>query len=218
MLEFFGINKSANMRKNFLLGILLVLFSSQVIAESYFHLLKLPRGVEVQVPRGWWLLGKDYNRMIQTTAEAGMDLSGTGLSEGSDVNLIAANSMPRTTYAALRINSITPASLIPEDVSNLSEAMRRKISLYMKTNVEKSLPLIGLRLLNFYGTHTDRISGCPALVTRYRRSGPKGPVIVEINQVITNKQQVKINLSYRESEKPLWFAVIGKIRSSIRIK
>ncbi|MDK1030197.1 MAG: hypothetical protein QGD96_12850 [Anaerolineae bacterium] len=198
---------------------MLLASASSFAAESYFSSVKLPRGVEVQVPKGWWLLGKDYNRIIQTSVEAAMDLSGIGLDDGEEVNLIAANSMPRTTYAALRIDSTIPPSATPKEIINISKSELRELSSYMEQEFHKLLPLQGNRLLNFYGVHVERISGHPALVTRYRRSGPKGPVIVEINQIYPGGiHELRMNLSYRESEKALWLAVVKKIRSTIKIK
>ena len=83
----------------------------QPVAErvSNFVPLKLPSGVEVEVPKGWWLLGNDLLRVIATSVEAAMDLSGVALSDGKKkINLIAANSMPRSIFAGLRIDSIMP--------------------------------------------------------------------------------------------------------------
>ncbi len=198
---------------------MLLASASSFAADSYFSSVKLPRGVEVQVPKGWWLLGKDYNRIIQTSVEAAMDLSGIGLDDGEEVNLIAANSMPRTTYAALRIDSTIPPSATPKEIINIRKSELRELSSYMEQEFNKLLPLQGNRLLNFYGVHVERISGHPALVTRYRRSGPKGPVIVEINQIYPGgRHELRMNLSYRESEKALWLAVVKKIRATIKIK
>ena len=204
----------------YILCLCVLLCSASTLAgESYFSSIKLPRGVEVQVPKGWWLLGKDYNRLIQTSVEAAMDLSGIGLDDGEEVNLIAANSMPRTTYAALRIDSTIPPSANPEEIINMSKSELREISSYIEQEFNKLLPLQGNQLLNFYGVYIERISGHPALVTRYRRSGPKGPVIVEINQIYPGgNHELRMNLSYRESEKPLWLAVVKKIRKTIKIK
>ena len=195
-----------------------LLATSVSAAESYFSPVKLPRGVEVQVPKGWWLLGKDYIRIIQTSVEAAMDLSGIGLDDSEEVNLIAANSMPRTTYAALRIDSTIPPSATPQEIQAITKTELRELSTYAKQEIEKLLPYQGDQLLDFYGVHLERISGHPALVTKYRRSGPKGPVIVEINQVFTGNQELRINLSYRESEKALWLAVIEKIKTTIKIQ
>ena len=198
---------------------MLLVSASSLAAGSHFSSVKLPRGVEVQIPKGWWLLGKDYNRLIQTSVEAALDLSGIGLDDGEEVNLIAANSLPRTTYAALRIDSTIPPSATPQEIINLSKSELREISSYMEQEFIKLLPLQGNQLLNFYGVHVERVSGHPTLVTRYRRSGPKGPVMVEINQIYPGgNHELRMNLSYRESEQALWLAVVKKIRTTIKIK
>ena len=198
---------------------ILLTLAPTLAAESYFSLVKLPRGVEVEVPKGWWLLGKDYNRVIETSVEAIMDLSGYELDNDKTVNLIAASSTPLTTYASLRIDSITPPSVTPEEVISLSKSDVNEFSASMEQELSRVLPLQGNKMLDFYGSSAEQIDGHPALVTRYRRSGPKGPVIVEINQIFPGSMHdLRINLAYRESEKGLWFAVIKKIRASIKIK
>jgi len=102
-----------------------------ICGRILFFFGKITEGVEVQVPKGWWLLGKDYNRMIQTTVEAAMDLSGIGLDDGEEVNLIATNSMPRTTYATLRIDSTIPPSATLKEIINISKSELRELSSYM---------------------------------------------------------------------------------------
>ena len=194
-------------------------FAFKVAAETYFSLVKLPRGVEVEVPKGWWLLSADHNRMIGTTVEAVMDLSGYEPNNDKSVNLIAANSTPLTTYASLRIDSITPSVVSPEEIINLKKSDLNEFSISMERELSKLIPLQGNKILDFYGSHVERLDGHPALVTRYRRSGPKGPVIVEINQIFPGgMHSLRINLAYRESEKNIWLTVIKKIRTSIKMK
>ena len=186
-------------------------------SESNFVAVDLPRGIELQIPIGWWLLGDDYERLIQTTVEAAMDLSGIGLSDGKEINLIAANSMPRSTYAAVRVDSIVPVSIPQSVFASITPADLREFQAEIYQNLQAILPLQGLQLIEFKGVRVDKISGYPALVTEYRRTGPKGPVFVQTNQIFTESQDIRINLSYRESEAVIWKPVIGKIRQSITI-
>ena len=186
-------------------------------AESNFASVKLPRGVQLQIPKGWWLLGKNHNRQIQTSVEASLDLSGIGLPDGQQTNLIAANSMPRTTYAAVRIDSTIPPSMSPRELQAATAADLKYIGNELRIGLEKTLPLQNNQLLQFYGVRKDSISGHPALVIEYRRSGPNGPVIVQINWIFTSSQDININLSYRESEAALWKPVVTKIRQSITL-
>lgn len=198
---------------------LFALFSSQTTqASSNFAPVKLPRGIELQIPKGWWLLGADHNRAIQTSVEAAMDLSGIGLPDGQETNLIAANSMPRSTYAAVRVDSTIPPSVAPAAFSSITPADIRELQSTMRQNFQKLLPLQGNQLIEFFGSRIEKISGHPAIVTEYRRTGPKGPVFVQINQVFTPSQEIRINLSYRESEVALWKPVVGKIRQSIVVR
>ena len=203
----------------FLLASFFILSSSAVADKnSNFAPVKLPRGIELQIPKGWWLLGADHNRVIQTSVEAAMDLSGIGLSDGRETNLIAANSMPRSTYAAVRVDSTIPPSVSPAEFSSITPADIRELQTEMRQNLQKLLLLQGNQLIEFFGTRIEKISGHPAIVTEYRRTGPKGPVFVQITQIFTSSQEIRINLSYRESEVALWKPVVGKIRQSIAVR
>jgi hypothetical protein len=197
---------------------LLPLQATYAQSGSNFAPVTLPRGIELQIPKGWWLLSADHNRLIQTSVEAAMDLSGIGLPDGQETNLIAANSMPRSTYAAVRVDSTIPPSVSPSAFASITAADIRELQTEMRQNLQKLLPLQGNQLIEFFGSRIEKISGHPALVTEYRRTGPKGPVFVQINQVFTSSQEIGINLSYRESEVALWKPVVGKIRQSIVIR
>ena len=202
----------------FLLVSFFVLSSAVADSNSNFAPVRLPRGIELQIPKGWWLLGDDHNRAIETSVEAAMDLSGLSLPDGQETNLIAANSMPRSTYAAVRVDSTIPPSLTPSEFASITAADIRELQNDMRQYFQKLLPLQGLQLIEFFGTRIEKISGHPAIVTEYRRTGPKGPVFVQINQIFTSSQEIRINLSYRESEVALWKPVVGKIKQSIVIK
>ena len=204
------------MTRRFVL-ICLFIFAPHIAAASNFVAVKLPRGVELQLPKGWWLLTAAHNQLIDMSAEAAMNLSGIGAAEGADVNLIAANSMPRTTYAAVRVDSITPVSASPSEISNLTSAAMQAFQTEIHSNLQKLMPQQGNQLITFFGVRRVTISGYPTLITEYRRSGPKGPVIVSIVQIFTPSQDLRINLSYRESEQAIWKPVIGKIYQSIVI-
>ncbi len=202
----------------FILASLFVLSSAIADSNSNFASVKLPRGIELQIPKGWWLLGADYDRAIQTSVEAAIDLSGIGLPDGQETNLIAANSMPRSTYAAVRVDSTIPSSVTPSELASITATDIRELQTAVCQNLEKLLPLQGNQLIECLGSRIEKISGYPAIVTEYRRTGPKGPVFVQINQIFTSSQEIRINLSYRESELALWKPVVGKIRQSIVIR
>ena len=184
---------------------------------SNFVTFKLPRGVELEMPKGWRLLGSEHLRVIATSVEAASDLSGIPLPENQKITLIAANSMPATTYAAIRINSVTPASMTRADLIR-TPAEVAEIGREFEAILQKNLGVQGLQLLEFLGARIDKLSGHPVLVFEYRRSGPNGPVWVQLTRVVTERQEVEINLSYRENEVAIWKPVIAKVRQSIVLK
>ncbi len=185
--------------------------------ESSFVTLNLPRSIQIQIPKGWWLIGTDLNRAIETSAEAVFDLSKIEPSEGKTINLIAANSMPKTTYASVRVDSTVPPSVMPNELTSMTASDLKDVESEVRLKLQNILPLQGQNLIDFYGVKLETISGFPAFVTHYRRTGPKGPVIVQTLKIYTNTQEIGINLSYRELEKGLWMPVILKIRNSIRV-
>jgi hypothetical protein len=185
--------------------------------KTNFLKVKLPRGIEVEIPKTWWALNNELIQLVDTSVEAALDLSGMGLPEENEVNLIAANSMPRSTYASIRVVSITPPSMSQSNYNLLTKSDIHALKMEMHQMLKQMSPVSAIKLIDFIGFHLDEISGYPAFVTDYRRSGLKGPVITQINHILTPNQEIRINLAYRESESVLWKPVIGKMRKSIVI-
>lgn len=126
--------------------------------------------------------------------------------------------MPPSTYAALRVDSSTPPFFTPSQMSSLTSNDISEFDRELRLGLEKTLPLQGNKLMEFFETRIETVSSYPALVSEYRRTGPKGPVRVQIYQLATENQELRINLSYRESEAAVWKPVIAKIRQSITIR
>ncbi|ODU46540.1 MAG: hypothetical protein ABS92_09085 [Thiobacillus sp. SCN 63-374] len=182
---------------------------------SNFVTAKLPRGVEMALPKGWVLLGSEHEQLIRTTTEAAFDLSGVTPPEGADATLLSANSLPRSTYASVRVVSTTPAPEAPAVIARLTQAELLEVEAETRAVMQRLAATQGNRLLSFKGVTRSSVSGHPTLTTDYRRSGPNGPVVVSVIQIFTPAQVIRINLAYRESEQALWKPVIGKIRNSI---
>lgn len=184
--------------------------------DSHFTTVKLPHGIQLELPKTWWLVGKDYNAVIETLTQAVLDLSGIDPSAGSDVVLIAANSMPLTTYAAVRVTYTTPPVASPAELRAATPADLKELDGEMASQLRRLLPQQRLELLNYLGTTIESLDGHPSMVAHYRRTGPKGPVLVWVCQVFLPNATVKINLSYRESEAVIWKPVIQKIKTSFK--
>jgi len=186
-------------------------------ARSNFTEVKLPRGVTMELPNGWWLLGDELNRAIDTAAESALDLSGIELPPREEVVLIAANSMPRSTYAAVRVTSATPPSFSDAELASLTQDDMPLLQAEMTKMLVPVLAQQGLQILGPITVQVGTLAGHVALVTEYERSGPKGPVWVQISQISSGQQEIKVNLSYRESEAAIWRPIVRKIRNSISV-
>jgi hypothetical protein len=189
--------------------------TSNASNDSSFVTLKLPTEIAIDVPRDWWVLNHEINRLIRTSRDAVLDLRGIATSEDEETVLIAANSWPPVTYAALRVTRVQPSLAAPEEIRDLSWSDVRGLGEAFETEMRQSLPFQGLAFLETTGMEVEEIGGWPATIFSYRRSGPEGPVSVQLIQVVRREDLLRINLSFRDNERTLWMPVITRIKESI---
>jgi len=194
---------------------LLVLATTALADKSNFVTVRLPHSFTLDLPNNWWLLGKDYEKNLDTALEAIVDLTGLDLGEDEEINLITANSMPKTTYASIRVDLFSES----EDELLKFEQMGVQELAELEKEMINMLPIMasaqGNEILEFYGVTKGTLTGHPTLSTRYKRSGPQGAVVVEILQIILAGKSFHINLAYREQERAMWKPIIDRVRASI---
>ncbi len=187
------------------------------VQDSRFAKLSLPLGVSVEVPKNWLRLDGDINATIEATAEAAMNLSGIELPRGKKVNLFRATSMPRTTYASIAINA-TDSDMNPNDLKTAPEKEIRELATVMHEGLQRGLAVQNMQVIEFYGVRREYVGKHPALVFEYKRSGPQGPVIVQMTRLFLGAKEISLNLSYRESEGQVWKPIIQYVRKSLAVK
>ena len=200
-----------------ILAVILTTTATVTAAESLFVTVKLPHGFTVDIPKNWWIIGKDLQRNLDTSVQAVMDLTKVDVGEGSEANLIAANSMPKSTYASVRVDVSTPADENPSTIQQLTPGELSALGQETLPGLRKVADLQGNTVLAFYGVTKGDVGGHPSLSTRWKRSGQQGAVIVEILQVFLPKKTFRVNLAYRESEQVIWKPIIQRIKASIAI-
>ena len=203
----------------YLILLLSIFVHTNSLAENNtgFVLLKLKRGVSLEIPRNWWHLDEEINNTIKTSSRAALDVTGIGQPEGKAINLLAANSTPKTTYASIRINSSIPPSALPSEVKSATKEDLKELHSIVLDNANKTAAVQGFNLVKFRGVRLDNISGYPAIVTEYIRTGIRGNVFVQVNQIFTTKQEIQMTIAYRTSEFALWNPVVLKMKKSLRI-
>jgi hypothetical protein len=204
------------MRNAKALVLVIALHSIMLCQEIKFIEVKLPSGVSIDVPRNWWVIGGDLNQTLETSAQAVLDL--TGVKNESKTNLLRANSMPRSTYAAISINFYENPDVTPNEIRTLSLKELKLMDDALRSTFEKGFKAQGVEVLNWYGTKKNIIDGKPALVTEYRRSGGNGAVFVQINSIYGKDKMVRLTLSYRESENLIWKPVVERMRVSFKMR
>jgi hypothetical protein len=108
--------------------------------ESSFVMLRLPFEVAIDIPRNWWVLDDAINQLIRTSAEAVLDLRGITTSEDDETLLIAANSWPPVTYAALRVTRVQPRLAAPEEVLGLTKTELAELRAELETEMRQCCP------------------------------------------------------------------------------
>jgi hypothetical protein len=184
--------------------------------DSRFSLVTLPLGVSIQVPKNWRLLGAEINATLETAGEAGTKLAGITMPRGQKVNLFRANSNPPTTYASIAINA-TDSEMSPADMMAASDAEIAELGESMHRMFEQSFAKQNLRVIRFDGVRREILDGHPSLIIHYVRSGPQGPVVVQMTRLLIGEKEISLNLSYRQSEANLWKPIIDYIRSTFRV-
>ena len=190
--------------------------SSLPARHSRFALVKLPLGVSIEVPKNWRLLDGDFNTTIETAGEAVLNLAGIKLPTGQKANLFRANSNPPTTYAGIAINA-TDSDIPPAELLAASDAEIRELAPLMHQMLDQGFAAQNLRVIRFDGVRREIVDGHPALVIKYVRSGPQGPVVVQMTRLFIGDKEISLNLSYRRSEAVVWKPIVDHMRSTFRV-
>jgi len=191
------------------------------LADTHFVNVKLATGMTLDLPRNWWMVQGELNKTVETSAQAVLDLSGIKLGERTDINLIAANCLPKSMYASVRVNVRRPALASPDEARKFSAADLAEMGAEMKKMLAQTLPKQGFELRDYISTTREEIAGFPAIVSHSRRTdGAEGKqtALVWVTQIFAHGRTYRLNLAYRESEAGFWMPVIERIKASIKIE
>ena len=184
--------------------------------DSRFTLIRLPLGIRIEVPKNWLVIDGDINTTIETGGEAIYRLTGMELPTSQKVNLFRANSSPPTTYASIAINA-TNSDISPAELLEADETEIRELAPLMHQMLEQGLATQNCRIIQFDSIVREIVDGHPALVISYIRSGPNGPVVVQMTRLFVSDKEISLNLSYRLSEIQLWKPIVEYMRSTFQI-
>jgi hypothetical protein len=184
--------------------------------DSRFTLVTLPLAVSIEVPKNWRLIGPDLNTTIEAGGEAATKLAGIEMPRGQKVNLFRANANLPATYAGIAINA-SDSEMSPADVMAASDAEIAELGPPIREMLEQVFAKQNLRVIRFDGVRREIVDGHPSLVIEYVRSGPGGPVVVQMTRLLIKEKEISLNLSYSQSEAGLWKPIVDYMRGAFRV-
>ncbi len=195
-----------------------LLLCTNMVNASNFITLKLPRNVEMELPKQWHILNVDEENLIATAAESLLDLShiDMGNTDG-ELKLISAMPMVKYTYASVSIASINPTLISPQEADKLSVQEIKEFFQMMLEGIKQNG---SFRVIKNLGSYRETVSQLPAIGVKYIRTSTvqKDNVLTELLLVFAPKQTLRITLSYRVRDAVIWKPVIQKIKNSITVK
>lgn len=195
-----------------------VIVASHVQAdESKFAQLYLPLGVQIKVPKDWWVLDKDTNSSIDTMAEASLHLAGLEIAPNKETVLFRANTKNGTPYAAVSITA-ADAEFSSEDLIAATDESLKEATVMMKDTMSKVLAQSNFKLVSFEPLEVIKINGHPAMKMTYRRTGTNGDTIVVLLRLPVEGKEIALHTSYWASSEGLLKPVTDYIRTTIEIK
>ena len=112
-----------------------------------------------------------------------------------------------------------PSPYTPVAVSNAASEQLEQFGTRIRERINVVLEKQGLQLLRFYPVQKIKPAGYPTLVISFRRSGhlARGLFDVEIDDIFTYTQEVRLTFSYREQERPIWSGAVEHVKPSLGI-
>lgn len=198
---------------------MLFTFTPLAIAANNFIPIKLPYGVQVELPRNWVALSNNQRITLDSSVQA--RLEGTEIfNASSDLNFAANYYDDAGKLAAMmniRYHPDTKAS--QAEVRSIDQAALRDIDNMLRESIMKAGQATGLSVLVWNGSSKQIINGVTTFVTEYKRSptNNNGNFIVRLVNVFNNNKTFGLTVSYREDQEYLLRPICDRIISTLRI-
>ncbi len=194
------------------------LFFSTSYAEQRYKDLSLPRNIKMSVPHDWIVLDtklglshhiKDFEELLEKHE---LDIP-----DFESAVLLQMQAKSNIEHAYFTIESIVPPTMDFNQIKKFTKSEIELMGNFQKKMLQDLKRNGGPYLLTFYGTRKEIISGYPALVMEFTRSGPIGPARMQIVDIYTENQLIQIKLLYNEKESSQWKPIIDHIKKSFQV-
>lgn len=204
---------------NILFGIAIFLpLVTVALAANNFVLIKLPHGVQLELPRNWEALSKNQRITLDSAVQSRNERAGLFYAS-SDLNFAANYYDDASKVAAMmNIRYYPDLDISQDDARALGQADVRELDVVLRESLIKSAKISGFSILSWNGTHKQVINGITAFVTEYKRSpvNNNGNFKVRLVRVLNGGKSFTLTVSYRENQEFLLRPICDRIIFSLR--
>jgi hypothetical protein len=188
------------------------------IAANNFVPIRLPHGVQIELPRNWVVLSKNQLITLDSTAQSRMELARI-FDASSDLNF-GANYYDEAgkTAAIVNVQYYPDIDVSQAEARAAGAADIRELDAALRESIVKAGQINGFSVLAWNGTSKQVINGVTAFVTEYKRSplNNNGNFKVRVVRVFNGGKSFTMTVSYRENQEYLLRPICDRIISSLR--
>lgn len=188
--------------------------NADVDEMKHFLAVDMPNGLHMKVPRAWRVLDGATKTFLETNAEAALNLSGIDVEKLPSEILFQVVSTPLYGYATVSVQ-VRQMEISDEELRSISGEELEDWTIGYREGLEEAMKVAGRELLEFQPMKVEKLGGKPCLVSRYRRSGDDGDVLIETRLFSVNGQGWDILFSHRVKDAPKLKAILRFIEESI---
>ena len=196
-----------------------IALQATTFAANNFVPVKLPHGVQVELPRNWEALSNNQRITIDSAVQARGERIGA-FDASSDLNF-AANYYDdaKRPAAIMNIRYYPDAPISQADVRSANQSEIAELNRAMRESMANASQTLGFSILSWSGTSKQVINGAVALIVEYKRSPLKnnGNFKVRLVKVFNGAKSFTLTVSYREDQEYLLRPICDRIISSLRI-
>ena len=188
------------------------------IAANNFVPIRLPHGVQIELPRNWEALSKNQRITLDSTVQSRNESAGI-FDASSDLNF-GANYYDEAgkTAAIMNVRYYPDLDVSQAEARAAGAADIRELDTALRESMVKAGKINGFSVLVWNGTSKQVINGVTAFVTEYKRSplNNNGNFKVRLVRVFNGGKSFTMTVSYRENQEYFLRPICDRIISSLR--
>ncbi len=188
------------------------------IAANNFVPIRLPYGVQIELPKNWEALSKNQRITLDSMVQSRNERAGI-FDASSDLNF-GANYYDEAgkTAAIMNVRYYPDSEISQTDARAAGQPDIRELDSALRESMVKAGQINGFTVLAWNGTSKQVINGTTAFVTEYKRSPLKnnGNFKVRLVRVFNGSKSFTLTVSYREDQDYLLRPICDRIISSLR--